>query len=299
VRERERETLSALHCKHIRELVKWTMYTLFGTHPQDHQQATSAIVDSRTSAAQPVQFLDRNAPCMEASVEDSSVPGTSLIEPSVCTSVTSPYAPYMDTKTARPALTSVKLCSDRFYRVNCVITTRMVNAEGEMFDAPDGPCMNAFANKMASKRFEELFSANTNAMECPPCTVELFRSGCVLILGTKGKPASLLAGILYTRATAKMMNRTLTWTPFVAHNEVTCYHLERKLDVVALVKKYPLISTYQPEVYPALYIRVEGEPVFTIYCGSGQVIITGARTKSDAVAAMGRLQLMLDPFMYD
>jgi TATA-box binding protein (TBP) (component of TFIID and TFIIIB) len=129
--------------------------------------------------------------------------------------------------------------------------------------------------------------------------VELFSSGCLLILGTKGKPASMLAGVLYTRALAAAMQCVVTWTPFVAHNEVTCCHLKRHLDVTALVMRYPLIASYQPEVYPALYIRVEGEPVFTIYCRSGQVIITGARSKRDAIAAMERLQIRLDPFMYD
>jgi transcription initiation factor TFIID TATA-box-binding protein len=155
------------------------------------------------------------------------------------------------------------------------------------------------ANLLTSKRFQGLFSANTNAVEYPRCTVELFSSGCLLILGTKGKPAAILAGILYTRTLSAIMGCVITWTPFVAHNEVTCCHLQRRLDVARLVKAYPLVTSYQPEVYPALYIRIEGEPVFTIYCRSGQVIITGARSKNDAVEAMKRLEVVLEPFMYD
>jgi TATA-box binding protein (TBP) (component of TFIID and TFIIIB) len=44
---------------------------------------------------------------------------------------------------------------------------------------------------------------------------------------------------------------------------------------------------------------MEGEPVFTVYCRSGQVIITGARSKIDAIAAMKRLEILLEPFMFD
>jgi TATA-box binding protein (TBP) (component of TFIID and TFIIIB) len=189
--------------------------------------------------------------------------------------------------------------AEEYKRVNCVVTTTLMRGNGPLFGDMDAPGMSAMANLLISKRFQGLFSANTNAVEYPRCTVELFSSGCLLILGTKGKPAAILAGILYTRTLSEMMGCVITWTPFVAHNEVTCCHLERKLDVGALVYTHPLITSYQPEVYPALYVRIEGEPVFTIYCRSGQVIITGARSKEDAITAMERLKLLLEPFMYD
>jgi transcription initiation factor TFIID TATA-box-binding protein len=189
--------------------------------------------------------------------------------------------------------------SDEYKRVNCVVTTMLMKGGEALFNDTDSPDMSTIANLMQSKRFQGLFSANTNAVEYPGCTVELFSSGCLLILGTKGKPAAILAGILYCRALAALMQTVITWTAFVAHNEVTCCHLDRKLDVSALVFTYPLITSYQPEVYPALYIRIEGEPVFTIYCRSGQVIITGARSKEDAIHAMERLKILLEPFMYN
>jgi TATA-box binding protein (TBP) (component of TFIID and TFIIIB) len=184
----------------------------------------------------------------------------------------------------------------RFSRVNCVVTTVLMRG-GKLFDGVKEPGMSTIAAMCTSKRFPGLFSANTNMLMWPACTAELFTSGCLLILGTKGKPAAILAGILYARGTADCMGEAVTWTAYVAHNEVTCCHLTRKLDVAALVAKYPLVTSYQPEVYPALYVRIKGEPVFTIYCRSGQVIITGARSKIHAIEAMGRLNVILQPFM--
>jgi TATA-box binding protein (TBP) (component of TFIID and TFIIIB) len=183
-----------------------------------------------------------------------------------------------------------------YHRVNCVVTVTAIDATtGDLF-VPGGLTLQVLAELSASKRYQTMFSANTNRCAYPVCTVEMFSSGCILILGIQSKAAAILVGMLYCRMLSNITGRVVVLSPFKSHNEVTCGVLPSKLDIEALTNAMPLVASYTPEVYPALYLRFLDMPVFTVYGKSGQVVITGKDSKRGAVDAWNSIQWRLESY---
>jgi len=126
----------------------------------------------------------------------------------------------------------------------------------------------------------------------PKATILLFRSGKVVITGTKSVK-SLPAIVSKVRNRLIGLNIELDVEPIIKVENVVSsggFGLPLNLDLISLTLDRTI---YEPEVFPGLIYKVAEPKVCFLLFSSGKIICTGAKNNKDIVTAVRDLAVTL------
>ncbi|MBN2157477.1 MAG: TATA-box-binding protein [Candidatus Lokiarchaeota archaeon] len=126
----------------------------------------------------------------------------------------------------------------------------------------------------------------------PKSTILLFRSGKVVITGTKSvKSIPLIVSKVRNRLIELCIE--LDAEPKIRVENIVSsgsFHMPINLDLISLTLERTI---YEPEVFPGLIYKVEEPKVCFLIFSSGNIICTGAKNNKDIVTAVKDLAITL------
>ena len=129
-------------------------------------------------------------------------------------------------------------------------------------------------------------------LQKPKATILLFRSGKVVITGTKSVK-SLPKIVAKVRNRLKELDIELDPEPLIKVENVVSsgsFGLPINLDLISLTLDRTI---YEPEVFPGLIYKVEEPKVCFLLFSSGNIICTGAKNNKDIVSAVRDLAIIM------
>ena len=129
----------------------------------------------------------------------------------------------------------------------------------------------------------------------PKTAALIFRSGKVVLTGAKSVAAVHTAiGIVVNELTAKGI-AGLSGTPEIQVQNIVStadLHSELNLNAVAIGLGLENVE-YEPEQFPGLIYRLKVPKVVVLLFGSGKLVVTGAKSKEDAMEAVDKIHAEL------
>jgi transcription initiation factor TFIID TATA-box-binding protein len=126
----------------------------------------------------------------------------------------------------------------------------------------------------------------------PKSTILLFRSGKIVITGTKSVK-SLPAIVTKVRNRLLELNIELDENPKIKVENIVSsggFGMSLNLDLISLTLDRTI---YEPEVFPGLIYKVEEPKVCFLLFTSGKIICTGAKNNKDIITAVRDLAVTL------
>jgi len=116
-----------------------------------------------------------------------------------------------------------------------------------------------------------------------PCvTATVFSAGRVSILGATSLPDAKLAAKKIARLIQRAEHPNVRFTEFKIENICASYDFGYPVRLESLARKHRAYCTYEPEISPCLFFRLEKSKKLLIQCWtSGKVIITGTSCIED------------------
>ncbi|GFE55600.1 TATA-box binding protein [Babesia ovis] len=128
------------------------------------------------------------------------------------------------------------------------------------------------------------FNALILRMQNPRCTGLVFRTGRLIVTGSKTVDAALLGA----KRMAKMIRRELgvdiEFKEFKIENIIATFNCNVPIRLERLYEEHKLFCNYEPEIFAGLVYRIamqdKSEAVLLVFV-SGNVIVTGCRSPDD------------------
>lgn len=168
------------------------------------------------------------------------------------------------------ALDNLSLMSNHtFKRTNLIITVKTLNA----FDLRD-----VFDKINHGAYNPGKFSALTLHFKNPKCTILIFSTGNITIMGT-----STYYGALFVLSKLKEKVQ-FTITSIKLTNMVVTFGIGAKIDIEKLAKRNSRFCTCNPELFPCCTINIPDTTTKANVFSSGKVVITGNKSEEEAKA---------------
>ena len=148
--------------------------------------------------------------------------------------------------------------------------------------------LESLAHDLDDVRFEpDQFPGLICRTHNPKATSLLFRSGKIVCTGASSVD-NVERSILQTFDALQELGIEVADDPEITvQNIVTCGDLGEQLRLNAVAIGFGLENVeYEPEQFPGLVYRPEGENVVILLFGSGKVVITGGKRPADAEQAI-------------
>jgi transcription initiation factor TFIID TATA-box-binding protein len=130
----------------------------------------------------------------------------------------------------------------------------------------------------------------------PRSTAVIFKTGKVMVAGARSESDARLAARKFVRILNKIGYEDAKFTNFRITNMVGLVDLQFPIRLEAFEKFCGPSALYEPELFPAVILRVLMPKVTFLVFGSGKVVMTGARTYEDICKAFDSVYPVLTNF---
>ena len=123
------------------------------------------------------------------------------------------------------------------------------------------------------------FAAASLRLRHPRSTCLIFSSGNLVVTGCRSESEALLASYRYCALLRQHLGLCMRLQKFRIQNLVAAAKMPWNVDLVAIARKWQTYTSYEPEVFPGLIMRLPN--VVLLIFRSGNVVITGAQCRVD------------------
>ena len=138
---------------------------------------------------------------------------------------------------------------------------------------------------MASEYNPKRFSALVARLRQPRATALIFSSGKCVVTGCKSEKDILLASRKFARIIQKSGHPAVTFQEFKHQNFVAQADCGFPIHLESLAYGNPMFAHYEAEVFPGLVYRLQQPKATFLVFVSGNVMITGCRSRQDVYDA--------------
>eukprot|EP00051_Salpingoeca_urceolata_P005692 m.75998 g.75998 ORF g.75998 m.75998 type:complete len:227 (+) comp14500_c1_seq1:309-989(+) len=140
------------------------------------------------------------------------------------------------------------------------------------------------------------FAAVIMRIREPRTTALIFASGKMVCTGAKSEDDAFLAARKYARIVQRLGHPDVKFQNFKIQNMVGCVDLKFAIRLEGVACEHPVLSTYEPELFPGLVFRLAEPRVVMLIFVSGKVVFTGAKNREDIYAAFNTIYKILDKY---
>jgi transcription initiation factor TFIID TATA-box-binding protein len=124
------------------------------------------------------------------------------------------------------------------------------------------------------------FSAIVMRIREPKATGLIFGSGKMVVTGAQSEDDARLAARKFARIVNKLGNNVI-FTEFKVQNIVGTLNVGHQLRLEGLYAKHTYFCHYEPELFPGLIYRMARPKVTLMIFHTGNVVVTGAKTRQN------------------